>query len=72
MVDPLDLLNEHQKAEAERALLDPEVQQRLIVSTLIVMRDCQAGHERRLKRLERACIFFTGMVVATAAYLGLK
>ena len=64
MTDPLELLDEIQKEEAEIALSDPKVRERLMVSTLITLRDSSSKLETRVKRLERVAVLFTGIIIA--------
>jgi hypothetical protein len=60
-IDPLDLLSEMQREEVQHALADPAAKERLIVTTLVQLRDaeqvcmaeCKPGFERRISRLER-------------------
>ena len=67
MTDPLERLSQIQQEEAEHALNDPNIKERLMVSTLIELRDKCSVHEKKIKRLERISILFTGILVALGA-----
>jgi len=67
MTDPLDRLSQIQQEEAEHALNDPNIKERLMVSTLIELRDKCTIHDKKIKRLERLAVFFTGVLIALGA-----
>ena len=46
-LDPLDMLNEMQKAEVEQAMADPLARERFVISALVAVRDDVAGLKLR-------------------------